>query len=365
MKLLGYVVAAIGSASLVSDANANFCSKILESRAFNITSSETRMWVHHNIRNEMCSVEWSNIQQFNDVARRKGISLSTAKFGFGLNSGRARSSGFVKQQRSAICTLNDSQFERQINSNSYTQSTDVAVSAWRDCVKSFLESHQEGLFATLRDGPSRQYFDISFDYRTRGSNKLQIQAFQKDTPTTTTICKNGDVEVTLPFHSDANSVTFRCYKTRAEKILISVNSNAGDVKGLISEGIDATPTELETLQKRLIALESRVTASELELSKRPRIIAHGKYGCPPINGRLSDALQSVCSHTVTFADQRSPESYTVLLSLTQYEQAKGAGFPAYYLHTRNRTNRSVEIHLSSAYNPVNYVRFDYLIVARD
>ncbi len=265
---LKHLMIALSLYPIQADA-ANFCDSVIVNRAFNTTSTEQQSTIYNKMRAEMCEQNWSNYKEFKNSAQDLGIDVGYAAFLFGLSSSEASGSGILGQAKTKYCNMTDSEFSSDFLLRTSSTVADSALVAWSQCVQAYLASVQQGLFATVADGPDFSYFDIKFEFRTPGNQKLELTALNVENTGVTVQCKDGSVALDptpeKPYILESMSSTIRCNKSTPDRTLSSINANAGTIFALTSYGQSPSAFERQQITDAINELNTRLAVLQGKL----------------------------------------------------------------------------------------------------
>lgn len=116
-------------------AASDFCRVALESNAFNTSDQHIISKIAFEKKEDLCSREYKNSEEFRSAARSGGFSVGFRGFDIGRSRGKSTSTGKVHFKESSFCQADEEQFSQEYKKHTKVKVADVALNAWRDCIE--------------------------------------------------------------------------------------------------------------------------------------------------------------------------------------------------------------------------------------
>jgi len=219
------VSAFIAFGTAVSGADSDVCSVVLQSHAFDIHQSTTRISLATATAEDICKTAWSSEEEAKATVR-KWDSNASAYEGMFKGTGNGQwddSKHTIKENFDWLCASDHRSSLTQYFMTTFDHVADVAVNAWLQCV---LNTNQKGLFSKLTIAPDRSSFTIDVVYKPNGAGDvLHIDGYTSDQGYT---CKYLD-EDARDFDVTEPDVLLTCNPTREGDVTAAINTSSGAI----------------------------------------------------------------------------------------------------------------------------------------
>lgn len=255
----------------------DYCSIVLETKAFNVEKQKSSQDIVDQVRNDICSKTYSNAGEARSSAKASGLDVGYAGFQLGGSQAKQDGSSSYDIRQSDFCQASSSNFQKKLAEESSKTTTDIALRSWLDCIDKQSVSKAYIQWEPDRTGRSL-HGKIHFSKRSgRLDEKIEGIIFQPaDFPKDQVKCQIGAKTFLAseleqqPILLDDVETPFACsklegsYESKDLKFTFYTSEYLGWMT-LYSPDTSET-TDVEELERKLQALTKTVTLNKVELT---------------------------------------------------------------------------------------------------
>lgn len=116
-------------------AQLDYCSTVLQEKAFNTESVSTRYDILLTLRDNLCKSDYSSDQEASNAVKAAGFNVGYGGFSLGGSKSSNNSSEKISIESTEFCQLSAMDFQSRLEFYSSKTDTNTAVGAWSNCIK--------------------------------------------------------------------------------------------------------------------------------------------------------------------------------------------------------------------------------------
>lgn len=338
------------------------CSVALQSNAFNTFDQTINNNVAFEKKEEICSRDYENSEEFRNSARSGGFSLSYAGFGLGASGGKSSGTGKVHFREESFCQASQDEFAQEYFSNTSVRVADVALRAWTDCIETTERNSLWLKYNIAGDGTGM----TGTIYRTisSGPTTLKITSMQVH-PSTLAGDVNCSIENQLwtvedfangaEVTTDTTSEIVACTKPSDKTIRVALGTDGGSLTWVeMPSNEQMTEDKADVLEAKFLAYTAVTNAKLERLSEennrlRARLAEHEVLAVVTVARSRLDGSRSTpgvsFNRNTGIIQFPNPEgaTYTVLVSDINDGNKENYLTETNYVHTM-LSDQTVRIH---------------------
>jgi hypothetical protein len=205
------------------------CDIALSNNAINTSDASITSKIAFQKKEDLCRSEFSSAEEFRNSARNSGFNVGYAGFTLGHSGGKRTGSGKLSFNSEEFCQANQVDLNTFYTSRIKTSVADIALEAWRDCIK----VTQENAFFIEYSESSDSNGATGFLHRRiiDGTTHFSITDMKVQPSTVEVKCYvNGEAiqKGKLNVVMDSARESFSCDKPEDENVRVGFGTNIGD-----------------------------------------------------------------------------------------------------------------------------------------
>lgn len=299
MIRLTFTLIALASPSLAQDV----CAVALQSNAFNTFDQTVSNNIAFEKKEEICSRDYENSEEFRSSARSGGFSLSYAGVGIGASGGKSSGGGKVHFREEEFCKSSQDEFAQEYFSNTSVKVADVALRAWSNCIENtrknslWLEYKISGdgtgmtgtIYRTISSGPTTLKITSLQVHPSSLADKVNCSIENK--LWTVNDFSSGKVATT-----DTTKEIVACTKPTDKTVRIAFGTDGDSLTWVEMPSVEeATNNVVEELRSQLLALSAKMTGSLNELKETDVSIRQAPLSMEPLHMSPQIQAQAACT----------------------------------------------------------------------
>ena len=262
------------SVAIFTYAQPDYCAIALTSKAFDRTTLSHASTTMYAVRDDICSREYSSVEQARSRARSAGFSAVYNALPISGNAGSSSTGGSISIDESQFCRASSTDLETAFGLNYTNQVGTYALDAWRECVRTTRDSSLWVEYELFEQG-SIVAGDIIKTANTgelnsvitavtapgRASNQIQCQIGESDR-------FNPQGVLDTPIEITTTRTAFSCVKQDDTGVVITIQTRADSLPPInLPSAVAIEQGRLDRLEEELLMERTRI--SELPFATAP------------------------------------------------------------------------------------------------